>query len=296
MGAPCPFNPFQAVAMSKVLDEMRARYGSPRKATASGKARTSGKRPEAPVSHRPAEAPEVRAKEDRHLVRSPFLKSSHRYVEGMDWTNIEGVDVLRPAGKWASNYVACPADRPSGTFEIYRLKPRAIVLRRIRTRDVLGRIDRLLQQEEEMAAWERKRQQEVEEKEKEDAWKREHQPGFYIIPGEIIEGEGGDPVPIGPFWRFEAANSQYDGEDFERSEEAWDGNLDDDVEDYALAHMRGIQEEERKGLIRERKLSPVRIIESPNRAAAAKGQGHVWWVDGVFRGPPVDPRQEGWGW
>ena len=280
--------------MSKILDEMRARYASPRKPGAPRKARAPMRKPGAPAVCRPVETPEPVTREDRHLVRSPFLKASHRYVEGLDWTNIEGIDVLRPAGKWASNYVACPADRPSGTFEIYRLKPRSIVVRRIKTKDVLRQIERLLQQDEEAAAWERKHQQEAEEKERAEAWRLEHQPGFYIIPGEIVEGEGGEPVPIGPFWRFERAGSQYDRDDFE--DDSWAGNLDDDVEDDALALMRALREEERKGLIREHRLTPVRIIESPNREAAAREKGHVWWSDGVFRGPPVDPRQAGWGW
>ena len=279
--------------MSKILDEMRARYGS-RKPGSAGKARSPGRKPDAPAVLRPARVPEPPAGEDRHLVRSPFLKASHRYVEGLDWASIEGIDVLRLAGQY-SNYVACPADRPSGTFEIYRLKPRAIVLRRIKTKDVLRQIESLIRQDDEAVAREGKLRQEAGEKERAEAWRLEHQPGFYIIPGEIVEGEGGEPVPIGPFWRFERAHSRYDEEDF-RDDDSWAGNLDDDVEDYAIAHLRSLQEEERKGLIRERKLRPVEIIESPNRKSAASGDGHVWWTEGVFRGPPVDPRQEGWGW
>jgi hypothetical protein len=279
--------------MSKILDEMRARYGS-RKSELAEKARFPGRRPDVPAVRRPARVPEPSAREDRHLVRSPLLKASHRYVEGLDWTSIEGIDVLRLAGQY-SNYVACPADRPSGAFEIYRLKPRAIVARRIKTKDVLRQIESLIRQDDEAAAWERKRQMEAEEKEKAEAWRLEHQPGFYVIPGEIVEGEGGEPVPIGPFWRFERAHSRYDESDF-RDDDFWSGNLDDDVEDYAIAHLRSLQEKERKGLLRERKLRPVEIIESPNRESAASGDGHVWWTEGVFRGPSVDPRQTGWGW
>jgi hypothetical protein len=40
-------------------------------------------------------------------------------------------------------------------------------------------------------------------------------------------------------------------------------------------------------------LRPVKIIESPNRASAERDQGHVWWIDGRRKGPPVDPRQLG---
>jgi hypothetical protein len=281
--------------MSKILDEMRARYTSPRKSEALRKARIPMRKPGAPAACRPVETPETVIREDRHLVRSPFLKTSHRYVEGLDWTNIEGVDVLRLAGQY-TNYVASPHIRPVGTFAIFRLKPRSIVVQRIKTKDVLHQIERLIQQDEESLVREKKYRQEVEEKERAEARRLEHQPGFYIIPGEIMDGEGDDPVPIGPYWMFERAHSRYEGEDFVRDEDSRAGDLDDDVEDDALALMRSLQEEERKGLFRERKLSPVEIIESPNRKAAARRQGHVWWSDGVFRGPPVDPRQSGWGW
>ena len=277
--------------MSKILDEMKARYGRSRQP------KVQVKRQDVSAVRRPDVAPESHARLNRHPGRSPSLKPGHRNVDGLEWTAFAGVDVLRLPGQ-SGNYVACPADRPSGTFDIYRLTPRSIVVRRVRSKDVLRQIESLISQDEEAAEGERRSRQEVEDREKEEAWRLEHQPGFYIIPGEIVLEEGDDPVPIGPFWRFEAAHSSYNKEDFVRDEDSWGGisSLDDDVEDYALAHIRDLQEEERKGLIRERKLTPVRIIESISRAAAARGQGHVWWEDGVFRGPPVDPRQAGWGW
>lgn len=37
---------------------------------------------------------------------------------------------------------------------------------------------------------------------------------------------------------------------------------------------------------------PYRIVEARTGRLAAKGQGHVWWQEGVHRGPPVDPRQQ----
>jgi hypothetical protein len=40
-------------------------------------------------------------------------------------------------------------------------------------------------------------------------------------------------------------------------------------------------------------LLPVKIIESANRRKAEYDFGHVWWVDGRRKGPPVDPRQTG---
>jgi hypothetical protein len=42
-------------------------------------------------------------------------------------------------------------------------------------------------------------------------------------------------------------------------------------------------------------LLPVVVIEAESRHAAEQNDGHVWWVDGKFRGPAVDPRQTGFG-
>lgn len=38
-------------------------------------------------------------------------------------------------------------------------------------------------------------------------------------------------------------------------------------------------------------LLPVAVVESTSRQAAERNEGHVWWVDGVSRGPAIDPRQ-----
>jgi hypothetical protein len=62
------------------------------------------------------------------------------------------------------------------------------------------------------------------------------------------------------------------------------------VEDWAIESWRAEQEkpaDERQSTV---------IIEARNAMDAAAGKGHVWWSDGVFRGPPTDPRQAGWGW
>lgn len=37
----------------------------------------------------------------------------------------------------------------------------------------------------------------------------------------------------------------------------------------------------------------VALIEAPSRADALLGNGHVWIIDGLEKGPPVDPRQVG---
>ena len=38
-------------------------------------------------------------------------------------------------------------------------------------------------------------------------------------------------------------------------------------------------------------LLPVAVIESRSRLAAEMEQGHVWWINGKHKGPPIDPRQ-----
>lgn len=38
-------------------------------------------------------------------------------------------------------------------------------------------------------------------------------------------------------------------------------------------------------------LLPVAVVEAESRQDAERNIGHVWWVDGKFRGPPADPRQ-----
>jgi len=65
---------------------------------------------------------------------------------------------------------------------------------------------------------------------------------------------------------------------------------DEDVEEWAIESWRAEQEKP----VGERQATV--IIEARNAMDAAGGKGHVWWQDGVFRGPSVDPRQAGWGW
>jgi len=40
---------------------------------------------------------------------------------------------------------------------------------------------------------------------------------------------------------------------------------------------------------------PVKVIESKSLALASKDVGHVWWINEVYKGPPVNPRQIGFG-
>jgi len=228
-------------------------------------------------------APAREPRPSRHLARDPSLKAKHREVGGLEWASFEGVDVLRMAGA-STNHVACPSVSRPGTFEIYRVEPREIVVRRIPTKDVLRQIESLIRQDEETAERATRWQREKEEKEREGDRKREHQPGFYILPGEE-DPENPEKIPLGPFWRFEAAGSRYSPEDLD-----YDRFGDEDVEDWAREQLAG----ERKKPASERQA--ISIVESRNAREAAEGKGHVWWQDGTFRGPPVDPRQAGWGW
>jgi hypothetical protein len=55
--------------------------------------------------------------------------------------------------------------------------------------------------------------------------------------------------------------------------------------------------EEAYGVLRNHpKEKPLVVIEAENADEAMRGVGHVWWERGVFRGPPVDPRQKGFNW
>jgi hypothetical protein len=215
-------------------------------------------------------------------------------VEGLEWADVDGVGVLRLAGT-VSDYEAFPSvDRP-GTYDIRRLHSRAIVWYGARVKDVLHRIQVLIHQDavdavrrgREVAEGKEveARRRQVEEEAREDEETRRHGlPGFYITPGEFIEDAR--PVPIGPFWRFGSAGIRPDREDSYRRDDIGDH----DVEEYAIDHLIAVRKEG------ERRLMPVRIIECSSLHDASRGRGHVWWQDGVLRGPPVAPGQAGWGW
>ena len=217
-------------------------------------------------------------------------------MEGLEWADVDGVGVLRLAGT-VSDYGAFPSvDRP-GTYDIRRLHPPAIVWQGARARDVLHRIQSLINQDavdavrrgrevaEGKEAEARRRQAEEEAGEAEET-RRHGLPGFYVTPGEFIDSQDERPEPIGPFWRFGSAGIRPDREDSYRR----DAIGDHDVEEYAIDHLIAVRKEG------ERRLMPVRIIESSSLGAASRGRGHIWWQDGVMRGPPVSPGQAGWGW
>lgn len=91
------------------------------------------------------------------------------------------------------------------------------------------------------------------------------EPGFYITPYKYLDDTDG---PHDTFEKAEDAAWEY-----LRSAE----------------HKRLRKECELEGV----KCPPVRIIESKNNSLALQGKGHVWWIDGVRQGPPIDPRQAG---
>lgn len=88
-------------------------------------------------------------------------------------------------------------------------------------------------------------------------------PGFYIVPGK-------DP------WK---AVGPYDAEDVLSDRDT----LSERIEDEASARF---QANRKKGLTQ-----PTVIIEAHDRLSALQGRGHVWWIDGLRKGLPVDPRQ-----
>lgn len=256
--------------MSKHVEELIAKYGgsSSRKSASSPAARIHAPRaPRAPRALAGGSSP-----------------SKRRPVEGLEWVSFEGVEVLRLAGH-TTNYVACPSDRRPGTFEIYRLEPRELMVQRVERKYVLGQITSLIRQDKVEAERAERWRQEAVAKEEEEIRKSENQPGFYILPGEEDPENHENLLPLGPFWKFEASGSRYSQDDMDDERFG-----DDDVEDWAvemLAAEMKKPDSDRQAIV---------IIEARNAMDAARGKGHVWWQDGVFRGPPVDTRQAGWGW
>ena len=255
--------------MSKLMDEMRARYDRqiPRKAV----------RKPPKLAVRPAVRPSSPVRKSPGLQQASYR---HRGVEGLQWTTFEGTEMLRLGD---SNYVAVPDERH--TFTIYRIEPRTSVRFRLKAKELLGEIERLILREKERREMEHKLGQRKEAEEAEEERRRENQPGFYVTPGEEDPDDRENLLPIGPFWRFGSAGPRYTAEDINDSHFG-----DDDAEDWALESWKAEQEKSADERL------PVTIIEARNLKEAKAGKGHVWWKNGVFRGPPADPRQAGFGW
>ena len=93
----------------------------------------------------------------------------------------------------------------------------------------------------------------------------DEEPGFYIVPHGYLD------EAAGPFDTFEQAEDA-----------AWECLR-------SREHQRLQEECAAEGIA----CPPVRIIESKNSAQVLQGKGHVWWIGGKQKGPPVDPRQTG---
>jgi hypothetical protein len=208
---------------------------------------------------------------------------------GLVWTSFVNPDgttipVLTILGHEYDNYAAVKNVRPAGTYTIYKLDPRKAISYRCLAKD----IHHYIVQDSKHEATQRenlaftKRQEEA----KIEADKRAFldQPGFYIVPGESVGPDDKVYKAAGPYTRFESAgfNPDFTYQKFHASTYDYEENENfSDVEDDALFQCQA---------------SPnvhVKIIEARNPKEAAAGRGHVWWQDGIFRGPPVDPRQRG---
>lgn len=120
---------------------------------------------------------------------------------------------------------------------------------------------------------------ELDRKEAERRHNWENQPGFYIVPGEggNEDPDGNDYATTGPYGLFEKAGHTKKSPNYESFEDSGF-----DVEDDAGKIMATTPN------------GHVTIVYAKNPREAVAGGAHVWWQDGIFFGPPVDPRQHRW--
>ena len=274
--------------MTSKLDEVLRKYHLPplqkRKPPLTRAPRTSPSPVTHPIAVEPSRISSVQTRRSASVVvqprrpaDEPSPRKGRRNVEGLDWTTIEGITVLRGRGKF-SNYVACPSEPPKGNYEILRLKPRALFQNRVKSSEILRHIESRVRQEEEIAERKRQYQQEQIENELRETIRLENQPGFYVLPGEQDYDDPRKMVPVGPFWKFDLAGTKYSPED-----RGTHDVKDDDAEDWAVELLRSLRAEGDD--------APVEIIEARNSMNAKDRKGHIWWKNGLFKGPPDDPRQ-----
>jgi hypothetical protein len=219
----------------------------------------------------PQQAQQERPQTQRH----PRLMQ----VPGFVWTTLEGTTVLAkhrdPVGN--TNYVAYKNDK--GTYSVVQLTPRRVVRVYLKLRDVPtvinGLIDRDIKRDEQDKDYKLKQEQ----KRAEDWRNFNNQFGFYIVPS----GDGGVSDPDdkvydaqGPYEIFEKAGYLDSNPDLE----VWADHYGEDVEDEAQGVMKSAPPD-----------AKISIVLAKNPREAIEGPGQVWWQDGVFLGPPVDPRQ-----
>lgn len=259
--------------MSSIRDRLNsvlARYEG-------AKAAPIRKRPPTPVSvprkRSPAPIPTPTPRKTRSSHQEKVSNERRFVSHDLAWDTVLGVKVLVSS---IPNYVAVRNDR--GEYDIIQLTPRQYLERRIRLKDVMpairahheNDIKRQLREVERQAQSEAEAQAEIES--------FENNPGFYIVPGETIGPDDKTYNATGPYYRFESIGR---GDDDEHYPESY-FETDADVEEEANVAMR--RGEDR-----------IKIIEARNARDAANGKGHVWWEQGNFRGPPIDPRQRGFG-
>jgi hypothetical protein len=210
------------------------------------------------------------------LVSKP-KPSSTRLPEGLVWGTFKGVKVLTSEMR---NFVA--ERSANGTYSVLRINPRSIVARRLRLMDVLPTMRKYHNQDVEFAVRAAEHERETAAKTQQRIDDFENHPGFYVVPGETVGPDDTVYNADGPYVAFEKAGNVLS------PDERWQAELEDysvdDVEDAARATLKVHQN------------TPVMIVEAKNAREAAAGRGHVWWVNGSYKGPPVDPRQKGFGW
>ena len=212
----------------------------------------------------------------------PASAPRRRHVPGLVWTTFEGVEVLAahhvPEGN--VNYVAVRDAK--GTYEIIRLEPRWLVRRRVKLGDVAHTIKELVKQDiihAENVAFTLK-QEKAQAEEARRLWN--DQPGFYIVPGESVDSDGNVHNASGPYHVFEKAGFPVGApRQYASGDDADEDTSYEDVEDDAIQTKITTEG------------TTVSIIEARNPRDAAAGKGYIWWQDGRFTGPPVDPRQTG---
>lgn len=214
--------------------------------------------------------------------REPHSQFSHlRPPQGLVWTTFSSpprssIPVLKVIGTEYDNYAAVKNTRPPGTYTLYMIEPRKLIAYKCLAKDIKHYVEQDIKHEQtlrENLAF-TKRQETARAEAQQQAFL--DQPGFYIIPGETVGPDDRVYNASGPYHRFESAGFNPDIVEMDINP--------DDVEDEALKTANSLPNEH------------VKIIEARNPKDAAAGKGHIWWQDMVFRGPPVDPRQAGFGW
>ena len=163
------------------------------------------------AEHRPSRAKPSPAPRIAHLVRPAQIDrevrqaiaqktSEPRLPREFVWDTVEGVKVLVSE---IPNYVA--ERTPNGSYSVIQLKPRMVIARRLRLKDVMLTIRRHHERiiEQQLREVERQQQSEAERQTEIDNF--ENNPGFYIVPGETVGPDDTVYNATGPYYNFERA-------------------------------------------------------------------------------------------